>query len=569
MTRSRLWFVAAAVVLTAGSRSTARAAVSDTDDAASENKAAQDQGLGDDKSGDTKPAEAKSSDTKLGDAKPSDAKPSDAKPSDAKPSDAKPGDAKPSDAKPSDAKPSGAKPGDAKNADAKSGDTTSAADKSTGADDDKTPPPARASSRPLTVEVNGWKASVYGFAELDFMWDTTESYVEGSLNNTLARPNTLAGDNPRTQLTARNSRFAFAVTAPEMNGIRASSVLEMDFFGNQPRDANQSDFYTNGPLRMRLFYLKLETPIVDVIAGQYHDLFAWGSFGFYPNSVAFLPLLGEVYHRDPQLRLSKTVHAGPVDLQVAVAAVRPASRDSGYPDGQGGLRLAVPRWAGANTQEAGRPIVAPMALGVSGLVRRLSVNDFSSAPSNPQTATAWGVAGNLFLPVVPARGEDMSNAVSVTIEGTMGTGIADLYPGLTGGVGFPQLPNPNGDLAVPTYIPNIDTGIATFDGSGLLQTVDWQTIVGNVQYHLPIAEGRKVWISGTYSFARSTNAAQLVPTAGQPFAWNNARYVDGNLWMALTQSVQLGLSGQWTQQMFLDGAVGANLRGEGSLYMFF
>jgi len=330
LTRSRPWLIAAALVLAAGSRSTARAAVSDTeddnqeeavpkntkaksapraahkDDAASENKAVEDKGWGDDKSG-----EAKASDAKAG--------------------EAKAGDAKSSDAKSSDAKSSDAKVGDDKSADDKSGDTASADDKGAGADDDKTPP-VQAPSRPLTVEVNGWKASVYGFAELDFMRDTTESYIEGSLNNTLARPNTLAGDNPRAQFTARNSRIAFSAAAPETNGIRASSVLEMDFFGNQPPDANQSDFYTNGPLRMRLFYLKLETPIVDVIAGQYHDLFAWGSFGFYPNSVAFLPLLGEVYHRDPQLRLSKTVHAGPVDLQVAVAAVRPASRDAGYPD---------------------------------------------------------------------------------------------------------------------------------------------------------------------------------------------------------------------------------------------
>ncbi len=543
LTTSRAWVTAAAVVVALGSSSIARAATSDTED---------------DTQDEAKPT-PKAKAAPKHDAK-QDSTTSEVKADESNADDSKAGDAKSSQtAKSDDAKSEAAKADDGK-ADEANADESEETQK-------PTPPPPP--NRPLSVEVNGWKASVYGFAELDFMQDSTQSYVEGSLNNTLARPNTVAGDNPRSQFTARNSRLGFIASAPEMGGIKATSVMEIDFFGSQPVESSQNDFYTNGPLRMRLFYLKLETPIVDVIAGQYHDLFAWGSFGFYPNTDAFLPLLGEVYHRNPQARLSKTLHAGAVDLQIAVAAVRPASRDSGYPDGQGGIRLAVLPWEGANTQGAGRPIVAPMALGISGIVRRLSVNDFSATPSNPQTATAWGVAGNLFLPIVPARGQNMSNAISVTLEGTMGTGISDLYPGLTGGVGFPQLPNPNMNVAVPTYIPNIDPGIATFDGASLLQTVNWRTFVGNLQYHLPIADGKKVWVSGTYSIIRSTNVAQLVPEAGRPFAWDKGQYADGNLWIALTQSVQLGVSGQWTQQTFLDGVKGANLRGEGSLYMFF
>jgi hypothetical protein len=553
---SRAWMSAAVVVVALGSSSIARAATSDTeDDTQEEGKAS------------PKPKPSAKHDAAKHDATKHDKTTSEVKADESNADDSKPGDAKSSET--SDAKSNAARSDKAYDA-----DKSDTSEKSEESDDDKAeeterslPPPKP--SRPLSAEVNGWKASVYGFAELDYMQDSTESFVEGSLNNTLQRPDTQAGDNPRTQFTARNSRIGFIAAAPETGGIKASSVLEVDFFGNQPTDATQSDFYTSGPLRMRLFYLKLETPIVDVIAGQYHELFAWGSFGFYPNSVGFLPLLGEVYRRDPQARLTKTLHAGVVDLQIAVAAVRPASRDSGYPDGQGGLRLAVLPWEGANTQGAGRPIVAPMALGISGIVRRLSVNDFSSTPSNPQTATAWGVAGNLFLPIIPARGQDMTNAISITLEGTVGTGIADMYPGLTGGVGFPQLPNPNNDLSVPTYIPNIDPGIATFDGSALLQTVNWQTFVGNLQYHLPIADGKKYWVSGTYSFIRSTNVASLVPQAGRPYAWDKGQYADGNLWIALTQSVQLGVSGQWTQQTFLDRVKGANLRGEGSLYMFF
>jgi hypothetical protein len=456
--------------------------------------------------------------------------------------------------------------------DAKDASETVPADQEEAAPDKPAPPQVTRDAQvqhPFMTRMNGWTGTFYGFAELDLMHDSTQSYVEGSLNTTLARPNTLAGDNPRLQMTARNSRVGFIAAAPVWNGIKASGVIEADFFGNTVPTGTQNSNYTEGPLRMRLFYLKLETPIIDVIAGQDHDLFAWGGAGFYPNTPAFLPVLGEVYHRNPQIRVSKTLASRAVDLEIAVAAVRPFDRDSGVPDGQAGLRLAINGWTGARTAGAGRPIVAPMALGLSGIARRLSVADFSATPSNPQVANAGGFAADIFLPLVPAHGTSMSNALSFSGEFTDGTGIADLYPNLTGGVGFPQLPNPNNDLSVPTYTPNIDPGVATFDADSLLQTINWLTFVANIQYHLPINEGRAAWISATYSYLHSNNVLSLTPQAGVPYAWSKGQYVDGTLWIGLTPAAQIALSGQWTQQTFGDGVKADNIRGEGSFYFFF
>lgn len=422
---------------------------------------------------------------------------------------------------------------------------------------------------PLTFVSGGWSATIYGFAELDIMTDSSQSYVEGSLNNTLARPNTIAGDNPRTQFTARNSRLGFKVGAPEWNGIKTSAVIEMDFFGEQPPTAKQDANYTEGPIRMRHFYAKLESPVVDVLAGQYHDLFAWGGAGFYPNSVGFLPLFGEVYHRNPQLRVSKTFKSDAADFEVAVAAVRPVQRDAAMPDFQGGLRLAINGWRGASTPGASRPIAAPAGLGVSGIARRLSVTDFSPTPANPQTGTAWGIAGNAFIPIIPASGNDLSNALSFTGEVTVGSGISDLYPGLTGGVGFPSLPNPNNLEAVPTYTPNIDPGIVTFDSSNRLQPVKWTGVVLNAHYHLPIADGKKLWLSGTYSLLKSSNALALTPLAGRAFTWDKGSYYDVNLWWGVTPAAQVGLSFGHTQQTFGDGIQAHNNRGEAAFYLFF
>jgi hypothetical protein len=422
---------------------------------------------------------------------------------------------------------------------------------------------------PLSFGTKGWQASIYGFAELDYISDSTQSYGESATNNTLFRPNTPAGDNPRSHVTARNSRIGFKLQAPAWGEIRTSAVVEFDFFGEQPLTTKQAEVYTAGPARMRQFYVKMETPIVDVLAGQYHDLFAWGGAGFYPNTVAFLSVPGQIYHRNPQLRLSKTLKGGAVDVEIAGAVVRPAQRDAVMPDLQGGLKVNVNGWRGASTPGASRPVSAPLSIGISGLARRFSVTDFAQSPGNPQTATGYGIAANAFLPIIPGNGADLSNALSLTGEFTTGSGIADMYTGLTGGVGFPALPNPGGLPAAPVYTPNIDVGIVTFDPYNRVQPIKWTGVVLNGQYHLPIADGKKLWVSGTFGMLKSSNSVSLTPIQGRPFVFDKAQYFDVNLWWGITPAVQVGVSYQRTQQTFGDGVKAHNDRGQGAFYFFF
>jgi hypothetical protein len=435
------------------------------------------------------------------------------------------------------------------------------------------PPPAVRKSRgiPLRVEEGGWSVSLYGFAEIDAMYDSTRSFSDGVVNNTLARPHTYAGDNPQVQFTVRNSRFGFDMHAPDVGQIKTSGVLEMDFFGTQA-SSTEGDLFANPVLRLRHFYVKVETPVFDVLAGQYHDLFGWGGAGFYPNSVAFLPLLGEIYHRNPQFRLSKILGGNAVSLEIAAAAVRPAQRDAALPDGQAGIKLTINEFKGAATPGASRPVSAPFAIGISAIGRRLSVTDFSSTPGNEHTAYAGGVAGNIFLPIVPAHGpdkEDLANALTLTVEGSTGTGINDLYPGLTGGVSFPSLPNPQNYLPVPLYTPNIDPGLVTYDSFDVLHTINWSSVVANLHYHFPIEQGRRLWLSVTGALIKSTNDVDLTPVQGRAFVWNAGNYADANLWIGVTHPLLLGLSVQTEAQTFGDGVTARNWRGEGSCYFFF
>ena len=437
---------------------------------------------------------------------------------------------------------------------------------------DPTMAPAAVVPAPVapTVTAGGVMASFYGFVELDLMHDSTQSFSEAIVNNTMARPATLAGDNPRTQFSARESRFGMTRAAPAYGRIKTSARFELDFFGNQPTPATEDATLSAPEVRLRHYYVKFETPIVDVLAGQTHDLFGWGGAGFYPNTVAFLGVPGEVYHRDPQLRLSKVLAGSTASLELALAAVRPAQRDGEIPDGQGGARIAFERFLGASAQGAGQAVAQPASLGVSGIYRHFSVPAFTASAANPNKANGWGVAANLFLPIVPARSRaDLGNTLSATAEATMGTGIANLYTGLTGGVLFPALPNPAMTLPVPTYNPDIDEGLATYDAAGKLHTINWRAVVVGLQYRAPFGMGRKLGLSVVGSQIQSNNVDALTPTQGLSGVFSKALYGDGNVFFAPTPESQVGASVQVERQTFGDGVYGVNVRGELAVYYFF
>jgi hypothetical protein len=440
------------------------------------------------------------------------------------------------------------------------------------------PPPAPAPTsaealRPAEAsraEPASFAASLYGFVEFDMMHDSTQSFSEAIVNNTLARPSTLAGDNPRTHFTARNSRLGFKLAAPDTGWIKTSALVEMDFFGNQPATASEDAITTSAAVRMRHYFVKFETPLVDILAGQYHDLFGWGGAGFYPNTVAFLGVPGEIYHRDPQLRVSKRIVSDGSELEIALAAVKPAQRDAEIPDFHGAVRITWDGWRGVGAQGASPGKVAPMAIGISGLTRHFRVPAFSPMPANPRDKNGWGAAANLFLPVIPARNaEDLGNALSLTAEASMGSGIANLYTGLTGGVLFPALPNPLMLVPVPMFVPGVDPGLVTYDADATLRTVNWRALVVGLQYHAPFGLGKRLWASCLYSQIQSDNVVELTPIQGIPYVFSKSQYVDGNLFVAPTAATQIAASVQTQQQTFGDGIQGRNIRGQLAVYYFF
>jgi hypothetical protein len=444
-----------------------------------------------------------------------------------------------------------------------------------------TPPPAAPhkasgnadSPEGVTWRASGWDVTLYGYVGLDIMQDSTQSFGTASSNAIIQRRGTPRGNNLQAQATARDSRLGLRLAPPTLGSVRASVNIETDFNAPPPIEYTEANSVTQAGLRMRHYYMKVETPVIDIIAGQYHDLFGWGGKGFYPSTLAFLGITGEVYHRKPQVRLSKTLAGDAIEFEIAGAALAPVQKNGGYPDVEAGLRVAFNNWTGARQQAYGQPGIGGLALGVSGIGRHFEVANYIENPSTTVPGTGYGFAANAFIPVIPATSaKDRGNALSLTGEYSRGTGIADMYADLTGGLLFPSLPNSQDRMdptnPPPVYTPNIDSGIVTFDGDRRLRTCNWEGFVVNLQYYLPIAGGR-VWLAGTHSEIKSTNIQEITPLPGWGGIYTHSWYNDGSLFVAITDQIQIGVAFQRTHQWLGDGVTATNYRSELGMNMFF
>ncbi|HEX2878092.1 MAG TPA: hypothetical protein VHO25_01020 [Polyangiaceae bacterium] len=401
-----------------------------------------------------------------------------------------------------------------------------------------------------------WKVEPYGYVRFDTIRDSTQSFFDGQQPYLIARAGTYKGMHPRWTMTARDTRIGLSLGAPKYAGISTSGKIEFDFFGIPPTDVRENDQLSFGPVRIRHGYVRLDNSIVDVLAGQYYDLFGWGPT-FYPATVAFLGVPGQVYHRNPQLRLEKVMNFGGFGITAALAAVRPGQRDSGVPDGQAGVKFSIDQWSGAAAQGFGQAGIVPVSLGLSAIYRHFEMPAFRNEPGAESVSeTGYGAAANAVIPVIPAKqADDKGNALTLTGEFSLGTGISDMYTGMDGGSRLPLLPNtrPGAGAGVPAYVypQNVDPGLVTFDRNWDLATIDWQAFVVGLQYYLPIGGG-DVWVSGVYSQIKSDNIKELTPSASWGAVFTKMEYIDASVGVAVTPAVSLGLSFQTLKQTFAD-----------------
>jgi len=425
-------------------------------------------------------------------------------------------------------------------------------------------PPAPPPTSALMNVVSKFTVQLYGFVELDMIHDSTQSFNEVAGDALIARPGTYGAEHSRMMFSVRNSRIGLRVGGPSTSDIKTSALIEMDFLGNQPSNppaTNEAAFFTNPTYRVRHAWMKLETPVVDVLAGQTWGLFGWQAY-FDPASVQIQGLPGEVFTRPAQLRLSHTFKSEPVNLELAVAASRPPQRDGDAPDGQGGLRLMFNEWKGYRTVGSAGTSLDSAALGVSGAVRNFTVMEYSATPASSEHATGWALSFDALLPVVPASKEHHDNALTVTGSFATGTGNSDLYTGLSGGVGFPRITNPDGTTTA--FTPNIDNGLVTYDAAGNLHTIDWSSYIFGAQYFLPFGH---LWVSGNYSHMHSPNTDDF--GAAPASVMTDSTFIDGNLFWDPLEGVRFGGEYAHFEQQYADKVKAKNERIQVSAFYIF
>ena len=177
----------------------------------------------------------------------------------------------------------------------------------------------------------------------------------------------------------------------------------------------------------------------------------------------------------------------------------------------------------------------------------------------------------------------MGNSLSLLGEFVYGQAIGDLYTGLTSGLGVPALVpvpanSPAGTVSTTAYNPDIDAGLVTVSGSGVVTPIQWQTIRAGLQYTLPRLDG-KMWISANYANVSSPNAPNLLtvtPATATAKATTNAaairnalNWFDVNIMGDLTPAVRLGIEYAYSGDKYADGQTGVNHRVQGSAFYIF
>jgi hypothetical protein len=425
-----------------------------------------------------------------------------------------------------------------------------------------------------TLVAAKWATTIYGFVESDYIYDSSQSFNELAGNGQVLKANKYAGAADRTMFSIRNSRFGFREKAPAIGNIRVSGQMEFDFLGNQPQTTysgqtssgsslSESSYFTSPTLRVRHYNVKVETPVVDLLFGQYWALFGWQSV-YHPNTVEIQGVPGQLYSRTPQLRISKTMKTDPMTFEVAVAALRPPQRNSAMPEGQAGLRFAFNHWQGAQTAGATSTSIQPASIAVTGDMKAIRLTNFPSGPETAQKVSS-AIAVDAFLPVLPASKESRSNALSLNGEFVTGYGTSDQYTGLTGGITFPAVPNPAMKTPAPTYNQDIDNGIATFDSGGGLHFIQWTSYLVGAQYYLPGVDGR-VWVSGNISRTQSGNSHDFGSAAATR---RFEQWADGNVFFDATPALRFGAEYANFYDVANDGTHASNRRIQGSAFLLF
>ena len=379
-----------------------------------------------------------------------------------------------------------------------------------------------AAAEPLTITVSNIKdlnLRIYGFAETDYVSDTTEGFNEVQGNNLVPAQTTFngaqanyAGQHHRAQMSVRNSRLGFEFNAPKTDaGLGTQGLIELDLLGNNapntvpgavPGTQSEANFFNNPALRVRHAYMNLTYGPWNAKLGQTWSLLGWQPY-YFPGEIVVFGTPGQLFARFVQARVTHTLNIlDSFTLESAADAAKPPEMNSGSPELHAGLRLASTKVKGASAYCAGT--------GMVGLSAALS-GAFIPVRSALGNANGGAVALDLFVPIIPSSdGKDRSNNLVWAGELMGGSGVGGVeYGSLSSGV--PAVPAKT-TSGIPGAGTAIDPGIAGINNSGSLSLIRYRAFRSHLQYFLP---GGKWSTSAGYAQIEARNLADFAYYASE------------------------------------------------------
>ncbi|HET7506462.1 MAG TPA: hypothetical protein VFK02_35830 [Kofleriaceae bacterium] len=427
-----------------------------------------------------------------------------------------------------------------------------------------------------TLVVGKLKTTIYGYVEGNYKYDSTQTCVEFCGNTQVQRPGTYRGTHGRTLFSARDSRLGIRLAAPVEHGIRVTGVLETDFFG--PTATTEQGTYSNPVLRIRTSFLKLETPVLDILIGQQWSLFGWQPV-FVSASVQYPGLPGETFQRTAQLRLSRTIKRDAVTTDVAVAANRPPQQDSATPEGVAGLRLQLNHWTGQHTAYMAFTTVQPASIAITGAVRQLRIPELRATPHSGITRTGGGVAVGAYLPIIPATATSKDNALSLNGELSITSGMSDDYTALGGaGTANAAIPPAMPGGTVTAYAPNFDAGLAAIDAAGNVELIKWLAYFASLEFY-PAGTGGRLGLVANYGHMESSNARSVGTASAAASAADRSAAAtrirdhedvfEVGAFVDPTRATRIAVSGALYNDVYADGVTARNYASMVSGWLFF
>jgi hypothetical protein len=424
----------------------------------------------------------------------------------------------------------------------------------------------------LTLVVSRLQLTLFGYVQADFKWDSTQSCLDFCASLPIQKPGSFRGEHGRLIFSPRDSRLGLRFAAPEEHGVRASGLLETDFFG--ATSTTEQGVWSNPVLRIRQAWLKLETPIVDILIGQTGNLFGWASAYLVAGSQE-PGLPGQMYQRTSQLKVSRAFKLRWFTADLAVAVQRPPQQDSATPEIAFGVRLSLDRWKGHHTYYLAGSVLQPASIAVTADLRRFAIAEFSTTPQRARIRWGGGVAVNAFIPIIAATPASRDNALALSGELVVGSGTSDMYTGLgSGGTVNAEIPPAMPGDMPGTYVPNFDPGLAAFDVTGRLELIRWTSYIVGAEFY-PAGVGGRLGLWANYGHMQSSNSYRY----GGPDAMVNdpvlgrtrekEDFVDAGLFVDPTASTRIGSGLAYFRDRYVDATVATNYSVMTSAWLFF